>query len=110
MTRLTAEACHFRDVASEFRAFGAQPVGISGDSVARQAEFSARYAFGYPLLSDPDGSIRDRFGIKRGSPLASGRRVTFVIDTDRRILEVIRSEIRMNVHADKALAALKART
>jgi peroxiredoxin Q/BCP len=38
----TAEACHFRDVASEFRAAGAQPVGISGDSVARQAEFSAR--------------------------------------------------------------------
>ena len=105
----TAEACHFRDVASEFRAAGAQPVGISGDSVARQAEFSARYGFGYPLLSDPDGTIRDRFGIRRGAPLSSGRRVTFVIDTDRRILEVVRSEIRMNVHADKALAALKAR-
>ena len=105
----TAEACHFRDVASEFREVGAQPVGISGDSVARQAEFSARYAFGYPLLSDKDGAIRERFGIKRGSPLTAGRRVTFVIDTDRRILEIIRSEVRMNAHADKALAALRAR-
>jgi peroxiredoxin Q/BCP len=55
------------------------------------------------LLSDPDGTIRDRFGIRRGAPLSSGRRVTFVIDTDRRILEVIRSEIRMNVHADQSV-------
>src|SRR5207244_9526771 len=27
----TAEACHFRDLAAEFAAVGARPVGISGD-------------------------------------------------------------------------------
>ncbi len=105
----TAEACHFRDVAAELRAVGAQPVGISGDSVARQAEFASRHSFGYPLLSDPDGMVRERFGVKRDLGFASTKRVTFVIDTDRRILEIIKSEIRMNVHADKALAALRTR-
>ena len=32
---------------------------------------------------------------------------TFVIGTDRRVLEVITSEVRMNTHADRALEALR---
>jgi peroxiredoxin Q/BCP len=105
----TAEACHFRDVASELRALGAQPIGISGDEVSQQAAFSAKYSLGYPLLSDPEGKVRALFGVKRDFGLTQTKRVTYVIDTDRRVLEVIRSEIRMNVHADKAIAALKTR-
>jgi peroxiredoxin Q/BCP len=105
----TAEACHFRDIAAEFRALGAQPVGISADAVGRQAEFAQRYSLGYPLLSDPDGTVRTQFGVKRGIALAPTKRVTFVIDTDRRVLQVIKSEIRMSVHADRALEALRQR-
>ncbi|MBT2441856.1 peroxiredoxin [Streptomyces sp. ISL-36] len=105
----TAEACHFRDLASEFRAAGARSVGISSDAVERQQEFADRHSLGYPLLSDPDGAIRDRFGVTRGFSLAPTKRVTFVIDTDRRVLEVVRSELRMSAHADRALAALRAR-
>jgi peroxiredoxin Q/BCP len=67
----TAEACHFRDVAGEFRALGAQPVGVSGDDVSKQAQFAARHRLGYPLLSDPDGTVRSRFGVKRGPPSSS---------------------------------------
>jgi peroxiredoxin Q/BCP len=106
----TVEACHFRDVAAEFKAVGAQPVGISTDSVQRQAEFAARHSLGYPLLSDPDGVVRDQFGVKRGFGLSQAKRVTFVVGTDQRIIEVIRSEIRMDAHADKALAALGRRS
>jgi peroxiredoxin Q/BCP len=105
----TVEACHFRDVATEFRAAGGQPVGISGDSVQRQAQFSTRHSLGYPLLSDTEGSVRQMFGVKRGFGITKTRRATFVVDTDRRVLEIIRSELRMNVHADKALDALKQR-
>ncbi|MFJ9808584.1 peroxiredoxin [Streptomyces sp. NPDC101158] len=105
----TAEACHFRDLAAEFRAVGARPVGISTDEVARQQEFADRHSLGYPLLSDPSGEIRDRFGLKRGFSLAPTKRVTFVIDEDRRVLEVVRSELRMSAHADRALAALRSR-
>lgn len=105
----TAEACHFRDLAAEFRALGAQPVGISHDSVAKQARFADRHTLGYPLLSDPDGTVREQFGVKRDLGFNRTKRATFVIDTDFRVLEVIRSEIRMNVHADKALEVLRAR-
>jgi peroxiredoxin Q/BCP len=81
----TAEACHFRDVAGEFRALGAQPVGVSGDDVSKQAQFAARHRLGYPLLSDPDGTVRSRFGVKRSFGITPTKRSTFVIDTDRRI-------------------------
>ncbi|WP_432036460.1 peroxiredoxin [Streptomyces cucumeris] len=103
----TKEACHFRDIAAEFRAAGAQPVGISADSVERQAEFAGRHSFGYPLLSDPEGTVRERFGVKRGLAAVPTKRVTFVIGTDRRVLEIVKSEFRMTVHADKALEALR---
>ena len=105
----TAEACHFRDMAREFAAAGASPVGISGDDVERQAAFAERHSLGYPLLADPEGAVRTRFGVKRRLGISPTRRATFVIDTDRRVLEVIRSEIRMNVHADRALEALRRR-
>ncbi|MFF0383130.1 peroxiredoxin [Streptomyces sp. NPDC004286] len=104
----TAEACHFRDLAGEFAAAGAQPVGISGDTVEKQQEFAGRHTLGMPLLSDTDGTIRERFGVKRGFTLAPTKRVTFVIGQDRTVLEIVRSELRMNTHADRALEALRA--
>jgi peroxiredoxin Q/BCP len=103
----TAEACHFRDLAAEFAAVGARPVGVSGDPVERQQEFSGRHTLGIPLLSDADGAVRERFGVKRGFSLAPTKRVTFVIGQDGTVLEVVRSELRMNTHADRALAALR---
>ncbi|MFF1284691.1 peroxiredoxin [Streptomyces sp. NPDC058299] len=105
----TAEACHFRDLAAEFAAVGARPVGISGDGVDKQREFTGRHRLGMPLLSDTDGTVRERFGVRRGFSPAPTKRVTFVIDTDRTVLHVVRSELRMNTHADRALAALRAR-
>ncbi|WNF00094.1 peroxiredoxin [Streptomyces luomodiensis] len=106
----TKEACHFRDIAAEFRELGAQPVGVSADAVAKQAEFAQAYSFGYPLLSDPEGTVRERFGAKRGIAAVPTKRVTFVIDTDRTVLEIVKSEFRMSVHADRALAALRRRS
>ncbi|WP_381562308.1 peroxiredoxin [Streptomyces eurythermus] len=105
----TAEACRFRDLTAEFAAVGARPVGISGDTVDRQREFTDRHRLGMPLLSDADGTVRERFGVRRGFSLAPTKRVTFVIAEDRTVLEVVRSELRMNTHADRALAVLRAR-
>ncbi|MFI6237570.1 peroxiredoxin [Micromonospora sp. NPDC050784] len=109
MTRgCTAESCHFRDLAAEFTALGATRVGISRDPVAKQAEFSKLHGFDYPLLSDTDGAVAQQFGVKRRVPLGplSMKRMTFVIGTDQRVIEVIHSEVSMNEHADRALRAL----
>ena len=128
----TAQACHFRDLSSEFAAVGAQRVGISTDTVDRQAHFAQQRSFDYPLLSDADGVVSELFGVRRGrlaklrrSVLAreAGRRrhsrhtrrrgllarlmpvkrMTFVIDTDRTVLKVVSNEVRASVHADETL-------
>ena len=108
-TGCTRESCHFRDLAGEFADVGAQRVGISADSVEKQHEFATRHSFGYPLLSDPDRTVAAAYGVKRALPMLPNRRATFVIDDDQRVLEVVRSEINMDAHADKALAALRRR-
>jgi peroxiredoxin Q/BCP len=126
----TAQACHFRDLSNEFAAVGAQRVGISTDSVNRQAHFAQQRSFDYPLLSDADGTVSELFGVRRGrfaklrrsvaareasrhskhtrrrgllARLLPVRRTTFVIDTDRTILKVVSNEVRASVHADQAL-------
>ncbi len=105
----TRESCHFRDLRSEFEAVGAQPVGISADPVAKQKQFSDMHSFDYPLLSDSDGKVAEQFGVRRRIAALGNRRTTFVIDTDRRVLEVIHSEVAFASHADKALEVLRSR-
>jgi peroxiredoxin Q/BCP len=103
----TKESCHFRDLAGEFAALGAQRVGISADKVHKQAAFDDKHGLGYPLLSDPDRTVAAAFGVKRMGPIPN-RRSTFVIGADGRILAEVSSETNMDVHADKALEALRA--
>jgi peroxiredoxin Q/BCP len=105
----TKESCHFRDMKGEFDAAGAQRIGISADTVDKQHQFSEKHSFDYPLVSDSDRSVARAFGVKRPGPLMN-KRMTFVIDTDRKVLDVIGSETNMDKHADQALEVLKARS
>lgn len=107
----TKEACHFRDLASDFADARASRVGISTDAVDKQARFADSQRFDYPLLSDTDGRVAEMFSVKRGllGKFLPVKRTTFVIDTDRTVLAVISSEINMDTHADKALEVLRAR-
>jgi len=105
----TKESCHFRDLGAEFAAVGASRVGISADKVEKQKQFDEKESLGFPLLSDPDFAVAKQLGAARGPSFLPNKRVTFVIDTDRTILEVVHSEFSMGSHADKALQVLKAR-
>jgi len=107
-TGCTAESCHFRDLAGEFAEVGAQRVGISGDAVEKQKQFSDKHEFDYPLLSDSEGEVANIMGVKRGlAGLSPLKRTTFVIGTDHKVLAKITSELRMSLHADKALETLQ---
>lgn len=104
----TKESCHFRDLAAEFEAVGAQRLGISADAVEKQRQFSEKHSFDFPLLSDTEGKVAAQFGVRRSFGPLPNKRATFVIGRDGRVLEVIHNEVRMHVHADRALAALGA--
>lgn len=107
----TVEACHFRDLAQDFAAAGAQRIGISPDDVQAQHKFVSGENLDFPLLADVDGEVSERFGVKRGGLLAKMgpvKRKTFVIGTDRTILAVIGGEMKFRNHADEALSVLRA--
>jgi peroxiredoxin Q/BCP len=105
----TAESCHFRDLAAEFAEVGAHRVGISPDGVTKQREFSEANGFDYPLLSDVEGAVAKQFGVWRKLLPIHAKRATFVIGEDRRVLEKIKSELNVTVHADHALKVLRER-
>ncbi len=108
----TVEACHFRDLAVDFAAVGAQRLGVSPDSVAKQSAFVTGSELDYPLLADEGGTVATQFGVKRGGLLAKlgpVKRKTFVIGTDRTVLAVIGGEMKFKNHADEALEVLRAK-
>ena len=104
----TKEACHFRDLAAEFAEVGARRVGISTDPVDRQKQFVGAHGLDFTLLSDEDGTVATEYGVRRRF-LTPVKRATIVVDTDRTVLKVIASELNMEVHADRALQALRSR-
>lgn len=108
----TKEACYFRDLGADFTAAGVQRVGISRDAVEKQDRWTSEHDLDYPLLADVDGEVAKAYGVGRGGLLKAvglpTKRTTFAIRADGTIAEVIASEVNMNVHADKALAALRA--
>jgi thioredoxin-dependent peroxiredoxin len=101
------QVCHFRDLAGEFRALRAQPVGISADHVTRQKEFAEVNGVPFPLLSDSDKNVAEQFGVRRRLGVIPVKRHTFVIGTDSTVLAVISSELNMRAHADQALEVLR---
>ena len=105
----TKESCHFRDMAAEYAAVGGQRIGISADSVDKQKQFDEKESLGYPLLSDADRAVATLLGAKRGPSFLPNTRITYVIDTDRTLLDVIHTEFSMGAHADRALKVLAAR-
>lgn len=106
----TKESCHFRDLGAEFKAAGAQRVGISADGVDKQKAFSEKHTFDFPLLSDTDRTVAQEFGVRRRVGFLPNKRQTFVIDTDRHLIGSISSEMNMKTHADQALDLLRKRS
>jgi peroxiredoxin Q/BCP len=105
----TQEACHFRDLAVDFKAVGAQAVGVSSDGQTAQSTFASAHSLGYPLLTDNGHRLAKEMGAYRRW-LPGGmhtQRKTFVIGQDRRVLGVVASERSMTTHADDALALLR---
>ncbi|MDQ6838724.1 MAG: peroxiredoxin [Actinomycetota bacterium] len=102
----TAEGCHFRDLQAEFSALGARRVGVSADDVTKQKQFAEKYNFDFPLLSDVDRRVAEAYGVRRSFGPLPTKRATFVIGADGRILDIIKSEVRMSIHADRALKTL----
>ncbi|MBC7545757.1 MAG: thioredoxin-dependent thiol peroxidase [Candidatus Sericytochromatia bacterium] len=106
----TKEACAFRDLSGEFAAKGARIFGVSKDSPASHAKFSAKYSLLFPLLSDTTGATCEAFGVWQekknyGKTYMGIVRSTFVVAGDG-VITAVFSTVRVEGHADKVLAVL----
>ncbi len=105
----TAEACGFREAYEEFKNLGAEVIGISGDNQKSHRDFAEEHKLPFILLSDPDGSVRKSYGVKKTLGLIPGR-VSFVIDKNGIVRHVFSSQSRATAHVDEALAVVKCLT
>jgi len=80
----TAQLCSVRDHWSEYQATGAEVVGISTDTVESHKDFAEKKQLPLRLLSDPDGEVSAKYGMKSWLPGRSARGVV-VIDKEGKI-------------------------
>ena len=103
----TREACSFRDTFSDFIDFDAEVIGISDDGIESHRKFAKHHGLPFTLLSDPDGKVRNLFGVPRGFfGLAPGR-TTYIADKKGEIVYIFNSQIDPRKHVEIALDILK---
>ena len=55
----TTQSCELRDIKDDV---DVQIIGISPDAPEKQRTFDDKYSLGFPLLSDPDHKVADKYG------------------------------------------------
>ena len=105
-------ATGFRDSAADFKKLKAQVVGVSKDSVARHDKFKAKYKLKFPLVSDEDGKICEKYGTWIEKSLYGRKymgidRATFLIDKDGVVRKIWR-RVKVPGHVAEVQDALKA--
>ena len=108
----TTEACGFPDAQPDLKKLKAQVVGISKDSVARHDKFKAKYGLNFPLVSDEDGKICEKYGTWIEKSLYGRKymgidRATFLIDKDG-VVRNVWNKVKVAGHVDEVREALDA--
>jgi thioredoxin-dependent peroxiredoxin len=89
----TTQACGFRDSFPQIEAANATVLGVSPDPVAALAKWRAQEALPYNLVSDPDHTAAEAYGVW-GEKKMYGRtyegiiRSHFIIDADGKLEDV----------------------
>jgi peroxiredoxin Q/BCP len=95
----TKEACLFRDAHEELAKGGISVVGISMDDAESHARFAEQHRLPFPLLSDPDKRIANAYGARQLLGLFA-KRVTYVIDREKRVRGAFHHELSAQRHLD----------
>ena len=106
----TREACAFRDSQAALEKKGVVVLGVSGDSLASHGKFKAKYKLNFPLLSDPDKAVAQKYGawgekVLYGKKSVGMIRSTFVIDAEGVVRKVF-PRVKVDGHAEKVLEAV----
>ena len=59
----TTQSCAVRDALPDFSGLGAEVLGVSPDTPARQAKFDEKYGLGFTLLADTEHAMAEAYGV-----------------------------------------------
>lgn len=109
----TSEAKQFRDSIEEFGRENTVILGISKDSVESHQKFKKKHDLPFTLLSDPEGTTLDLYGVWKkkslyGRTFMGTERTTFLID-EKGIVQKAYRKVRVEGHAQACLLDLKAK-
>lgn len=101
----TAESCGFRDHKEEFEGLSAQIIGLSKCSVKKHDKFKDKYDLNFPLVSDENGDVCERYGTwveksMYGKKYMGIDRSTFLINPDGKIAHIWR-QVKVTDHVEE---------
>ena len=108
----TREAQDFTALAGDFAKAGVALLGVSKDSLASHAKFTAKYGLAVPLASDPEGAMIEAYGswVEKnmyGRKYMGIERSTFLIDASGKLARIWR-KVKVPGHAAEVLKAAQA--
>ena len=106
----TKQACSYSEHMPLFREKGAVVLGVSKDSVASHKKFSDKYSLAFPILSDPERSVIEAYGVwqekKQCGRVSMGVvRSTYLIDEEGVIIKA-EEKVKAAEDAEKMLGEL----
>ena len=108
----TRQACAFAGAYEEFKKINAVVIGISKDSVASHQKFAEKHGLPFILLSDPELTAIQAYGVWQekklyGKVSMGVVRSTFVID-ENGMIEKVMTKVKPDTNAAEILTYLKA--
>jgi peroxiredoxin Q/BCP len=106
----SAEANDFNNSLKKFEKAGVQVIGISKDSQKSHIKFRDKYNLKFPLLSDEDTKVIQKYGVWKeksmyGKKYMGVERTTFIIDEKGKI-EKIYPKVKVKGHVEEVLKYL----
>ena len=107
----TRQACAFAGAYEAFRELDAVVIGVSKDSVASHQKFAEKYGLPFILLSDPELSAIQAYGVWQekklyGKVSMGVVRTTYVIDGNG-VIEKVMPKVKPDTNAEEILNYLK---
>jgi peroxiredoxin Q/BCP len=107
----TKEACAFQEASPKLEEVGLDVVGVSPDKIKPIEKFAAKYGLTFPLASDEDHAVAERYGVwveksMYGRQYMGVDRSTFLIDAAGTVLKIWR-KVSVTGHAEDVLKAAK---
>jgi peroxiredoxin Q/BCP len=107
----TKEACAFQEALPALGHIGIDVIGVSPDKIKPIDRFAAKYNLTFPLASDEDHAVAERFGAwveksMYGRKYMGVERSTFLVDASGKVAKIWR-KVSVAGHAAAVLEAAK---